>query len=321
MQEVEQVSGNESAPIETTVSTETTESQIADNQNETTEEGEPQNVYDHVNPATDDPKLVQARIDTLYRERKTAKEQYREMMDLAKQQSKVIEELQSGIYAVAGHLQQEKFADTEAQLNSQYRTAIETGDVESQITAMNRLVELKAQKMNAPKVQPQKPQIQQSQQQAQQYNSAEDLAAELDPQEQQITSAWQNEKDESGQSLRPWAVNSTGDLNDPDPDYIKAVTIAQRVFTQPQYANLTYQQKLQEIDKRMGTKKSAPQQNVMTGHLTGQRKNSKVTMTAKQSEIAVRTKFGGPKAKTDAEHIEAFRKQIEKVQSTPKGAR
>lgn len=306
---------NNSEVSNVTAQTETTqENQTADNENNQAI----QSVYDHVNPETDDPKLVQARIDTLYRERKTAKERYKEVLEISKQQSKIIEDLQSGMYAVAGHLQQEKFADTEAQLKSQYRTAVETGDIDAQVNISDRLLELKAQKLTAPKIQP-KQQTQQNNLPPQ-LNSATELANDLDPQEQQITSAWQNEKDETGQSLRPWAVNSTGDLNDPDPDFIKAITIAQKIFTQDNYAHLTYQQKLQEIDKRMGTKKSAQQSNVMSSHLTGQRRNSKVNMTAKQSEIAVRTKFGGPKAKTDAEHIEAFRKQIEKV-NQPRGAR
>jgi hypothetical protein len=304
--------------IESQVSNNATIQTEATQENQINENQETQNVYDHVNPETDDPKLVQARIDTLYRERKTAKEDYRKMMDLAKKQSEVIEDLQNGMYAVAGHLQQEKFADTEATLKSQYRIAVETGDIDAQVNINDKLLELKAQKLIAPKAQSKQQQTQSNPQQ--QYNSANELAADLDPQEQAITNAWQNEKDESGQSLRPWAVNSTGDLNDPDPDFIKAITVANKVFTQENFAHLTYQQKLQEIDKRMGIKKSIQQSNVMGGHLTGQRKNSKVTITAKQSEIAVRTKFGGPKAKSDAEHIEAFRKQIEKVQST-KGTR
>jgi len=44
-------------------------------------------------------------------------------------------------------------------------------------------------------------------------------------------------------------------------------------------------------------------------------------MTDKQKEIVVRTKYGGSKAKTDAEHIEAYRKQIEQVKLSNKGAR
>lgn len=318
-QEAEQVQ-TENTEAETPSEVAVVDNQVADNQNETTDTNdgaEPVNVYDHVDPATSDPKLVQARIDTLYRERQTEKAKTKELMDVAKQQAKLIEELQTGVYAVAEHLQKQNFADNEATLKAQYRTAVETGDIDGQIAINDKLLELKAQKMTAPKVQPkQAPQ----QEQQKQYNSAQELAEDLDPQEQAITSAWQSEKDESGQPLRPWAVNSTGDLNDPDPDYIKAVTIAHQIFTKENFAHLNYQQKLQEIDKRMGVKKSAPQQNVISTHLTGQRKNSKVVMTDKQREIAVRTKFGGPKAKSDAEHIEAFRKQIENVQSK-KGAR
>ena len=309
MEEVEQTSAE-------TSTTEATQSDVADNQTETESE-EPQGpVYDHVNPATDDPKLVQARIDTLYKERQIAKSQYKEMMDIAQQQSKVIEELQAGTYAIANHLQQEKFTETEASLKQQYRNAIEIGDVDAQISLNEKLLDMKVQKLNAPKLQPQK---QQAQPQPQ-YNSAEEPDIDLDPQEAAITSAWQHEKDASGNPLRPWTVNSTGDSNDPDPDYVKAIAVAQRVFTQPQFANLSYQQKLQEIDKRMGIQQTPPQQNVMTPHLTGRNKSSKVNITDKQKEIAVRTKFGGPGAKSEAEHINAFRKQLEKVQSN-KGAR
>jgi len=314
MQVEEQAQSNEETQVsnEPVVQTEVLqENQTADNENDS------QEVKGHVNPETDDPALVQARINTLYREGKMSKEQLREMREIAAQQSQIIEDLQNGLYGVANHLQQEKFADTESQLMLQYRNAIEIGDIDAQIKLNRELIKLEAQKITAPKVQPK--QQQNVQQKTQQANSATELASELDPQEQAITAAWQNEKNDSGQPLRPWAVNSTGDLNDPDPDYVKAITIAHQVFSKDNFAHLTYQQKLQEIDKRMGVNKTAPQQNVMTAHLTGQRKNSKVTMTAKQSEIAVRTKFGGPKAKSDAEHIEAYRKQIESVKS--KGAR
>ena len=313
-QEAEQAQDTEVSNQETTSQEAATDSQVADNQNEQTE---PKPVYDHVNPAVDDPQKVQDRINYLYAKERSTSTNLKEALKVMEEQSKVIEELRSGTYAIANHLQQEKFADTEAQLKTQYRAALETGDIDAQITINDKLQEIKFQKLTAPKAPPK----QQPQQEAkQQYNSATEVAADLDPQEQAVTKAWQDETDDSGQRLRPWTVNSTGDINDPDPDYIKALTIAQKVFTQDAFAHMNYQQKLQEIDKRMGVKKSTPQQNVMGANLTSHKKGGKVTITDKQKEIAIRTKYAGPKAKSDAEHIEAYKKQIEKVQST-KGAR
>ncbi len=83
------------------------------------------------------------------------------------------------------------------------------------------------------------------------------------------------------------------------------------MFSSARYAHLTIDQKLAEVDKRMGVSKPAARQNVLAGNLTSARKSPKVSLSPKQEQIAIRTKFGGPKAKSDAEHLEAYRKQIE----------
>jgi hypothetical protein len=88
------------------------------------------------------------------------------------------------------------------------------------------------------------------------------------------------------------------------------------------FSHLSFEDKLDELDKRMGTKKQRSGQNsVMGGNFTPRGKSGKVTLTAKQQEIAVRTKFGGPKAKSDAEHLEAYRKQIERLASESQSKR
>ena len=82
------------------------------------------------------------------------------------------------------------------------------------------------------------------------------------------------------------------------------------VLSSPLYANKSIAEKMAEVDRRMGVQKPQAKQGVLGGGLTGQRKTSKLTLSPEAQKIALKTKFAGA-GKTDAEHLEAYRKQIE----------
>lgn len=266
---------------------------------------------------------VKQRMDYLYRQVKDGTRTLSQYRQVAAEQSRQIEALTNATNSVVHHLQDKSLIDTEAQLSQSMREAYERGDNKAYIEAQNKLLDVKVKKELSTRQQPQ----QEPQQQKQNFPSssaeiaqrAQD-AGELGYEETQITTAWQHERAPSGEALRPWAVNKSGDPNNPDPEFVQALREAQAVFTNKRFEGYTYEQKLAEIDRRMGTPKMTTSQNVIGGGLTNGRKSAKITLTDNQRAIALKTRYGGPKAKSDAEHLEAYRKQIEKVQSA-KGAR
>lgn len=270
-------------------------------------------------------RAVKERLDYMYRQVKDGTRTLAQYRQVAAEQSRQIEMLTNATNSVVHHLQDKNFIDTETQLNQQMRDAYERGDNKAYIEAQQKLLDVKVEKKLLSRQQPNS-QEQTNQQRQNLPASASDAAqraqesGELGYEETQITTAWQHERTPSGESLRPWAVNRSGDPNNPDPEFMTALREANAVFTSKRFESATYQQKLEEIDRRMGTQKMTASQNVIGGGLTGARKSAKITLTDNQRAIALKTKFGGPKAKSDAEHLEAYRKQIEKVQST-KGAR
>lgn len=294
-----------------------------DNQTETTvETTEQENTQrianperEWVDPAIDPPEKVKERLDFLYGKVKKTERATDDWRKVAADQAALIEELRNNQNQVVNHLTQKTYADTEANLEEQITTAFQTGDTKAFLAAQNKLIDLKA----AQRVQQLVPRQQPRQQQQQIYQSASQMANGMDYNDQSAIDAWQGEKDERGGNLRPWAVNSGSEQN-PDPDYIKAILIARNIFTSPENSHLTVTQRLAEIDKRMGVKKNAGGQNVMGGGLTSKPARGRITLSPQVEKMAIRTKFGGPKAKSDAEHIEAYRKQIEKVRSN-KGSR
>lgn len=267
--------------------------------------------YDPVD--TDDPR-VKERIDYLYKQVKQNQNDKREYQRLAAEQYKVIEQMQQNLGGVVNHIQEKSFADTEAQINYQLKSAYETGDSNSIVELQNRLFELKLQKQQAPKNT--KQQAPTPTDEYKPYNSSYEIAqdayngGEITQQELNVVQAWQSETSDTGQPIRPWAT-------DKDPRYGRALKEMNVVFTEPEFATFTFDQKLEELDKRMGTRKSKGGQTVMGGHLTFNSKPAKVTLSKEAREIAVRTRFAGPKA-TEAEHLEAYRKQLEKVKRSSK---
>lgn len=231
--------------------------------------------------------------------------EYRQVMD---EQYSRIEELTSGFGTMVNQMQDQTYADTEASLKQQLLAAKQTGDVEAELEIQDKLIDLKAEKKLAAK-QPQPKQ--QPRQQAQQ-----DYGYDISDEDQAVVTAWQDERDDTGGILRPWAHCRTPDNPQADKAYIGALRETYSVLGNPRYANWSMEQKMAEVDRRMGVVQVQRKQSVMGGGLTGNRKSSKIPMNPKAEEIAVRMKLGGPKA-TREQHLEAYRKQLEST----KGAR
>lgn len=216
--------------------------------------------------------------------------EYRELVEI---QAKRIEELSQVTGKVVDHL----MADNEQTLQAEMLSAFETGDYKKATEAQQRLIQIGVSKeLNKVKPQPQ---------QQRQVNNTQ-TAHDLDPEQTTTIKAWESESDEQGNPVRPWA--KTADPSDPDPDFIKALAVTNKVFKQFPYR--TTAENLAEVDKRMGTKQKANGQTVMGGSLTTFPKKQTIRLQPEIERMAVRTKFAGP-GKTDAEHISAYRKEVE----------
>lgn len=302
----------------TEVSESTSDGQEAQTSNTETQVNEKPAGYHPVDPATASPEEVQNRIDYLYRQVKDQGRNLSEYRTIAQQQSQQIDQLMNGVGQVVDHLQTKSIGEQEADINSRMQTAFESGDLKTYMAENKKLIQIEAQKIIAQQNKPQ--QRNQTQQMA--FAGAQQIAKQaeqdgtLAPDDAKYVSAWQDETDDAGRPLRPWA--KTQDPNDPDPDFVKMITVAKRVWEKNPHRSA--QENLAEVDKLMGVQRRSGGQSVMGGSLTTRGKGAKIVLSPNQERIAVRTKFGANKgAKSDAEYISAYRKQIESVQS--KGGR
>lgn len=262
--------------------------------------------YDLVDPYKDDPAKIEKRINYLYKQFRTTNETANQYKDIAEQQSRVIAALQADTGAIVNHLQERTFNDTEAQVRAQMQSALDIGDMSAFNIANEKLIDIKLQKaqIKKPAAAPRQP----TQQQQPQYQPSNPVQTE----ELRIVEAWQDETDEAGNPIRPWANNNGNNAA----EYAEAEAQMAIILTNPKYKSLSIDKKLEILDQRMGlSKKSNNGQTVMGANLTQQKKSGRVTLSPKMQEIAIRTKFGGSKAKSDSDHIEAYRKQLETVQS------
>lgn len=260
----------------------------------------------------DKKRAVSDRFSYLYGQVKGNERTLNDFRNIAAEQARQIEELTKGFGAVAEHLHTQEFAETEAELLTQMKDAHETGDTAAYIAAQDKLLDLKAEKKLQEREKKNAPAPKKDE-----NNNTQNQPA-ITPDESRVLESWQQERDANGELIRPWAFDRSG--NGTDPEYITALQEANVIFNSPKYKHLSIEKKLEMMDVRQGVKKSTSSQNVMGGGFTTNNRGAKVIMTDKQKEIAIRTKYGGSKAKTDAEHIEAYRKQIEKVKLS-KGAR
>lgn len=261
--------------------------------------------YAPIDETTANPQQVKDRLDYLYGQVKTSDREKREMRGLLQQQSEALAWLSQGQQAVVDHLQTRSYADTETVLKQQMQDAWNKKDERAYIEAQNKLMDVQVEKKVSEKTRPQ-PQQMNGQQQ---YRSAAEVAnqavhtGELSPDEYRSTETWQNERNQSGQLVRPWAFDS-------DPAHQQALFEARAVLANPRYASLSYEQKLQEVDRRMGVQKPTVGQNVMGANLTKGTKSVKLELSAEQRQMALRLK---PRGKSDTDALESYRKQLEKI--------
>ena len=275
---------------------------------------------------------IEARFSTLTRKMGNQERKYTgelsEWRKIAEEQSKVIEELQSGMGMVVDHLQGKSLSERETALTHELTRAHETGDVPAFIKANNDMQRLQAEKLQSEQRQKQQPKKERTQaaQNGQHYKSAGEIAAasegdgELTSDDARAITAWQSERDASGVTLRPWSQSRTPDKPLDDARYRRAVTVSAEVFDDDPdsgnpFAGKSVAEKLAEVDRRMGVQKPASQQSVLGGSLTNRSKSQTLALSPQAENIAVRMKLGGPKASRE-QHIKAYRDQLNEIKGT-----
>lgn len=310
----EQVTSTESTPATTpdaVVAQPTTESvsEPAEQQQETTTETpqeQPKEGYIGKNYVDFTPEQ-RKRVDALTKKASSAEQRVSEAMNVLKQQSDLINELRNGQTQIVNHLQTTNYADAEAQLKAQRKTAYDRGDLDAVDAANDRLADIKIARKTAEmqaKANPVR--------QVQQPNFSQDpveVAVQqgaMSRSDADAYQAWISETDQSGNLVRPWT-------NERDGRNAAAAAEGKAVFSNPVYQNKPFAERLKEIDKRMGVANQKSQQGVMpAGNLTGNGKTSNIKLSSQAESLAIRTKFAGP-GKSNADHIEAYRKQVADV--------
>lgn len=263
--------------------------------------------FDPVDVRTATPEQIEARINRLYGNVKKNEKDARE----ARQANEILiarfQELANNQQQIVTHLHETNYHEAENTLRQQQRAAWDKGDLETYHAATEKLVEVKAQKAVAAREAKQQKPNENRPQMADRAVSATDVinlavqSGEINDSEANIYRSWANEADPYGNPKRPW-VNETDIRNS------TAAFEGRAVFNNPAFANKSFAEKLREVDRRMGLAQQ-PQQgsNVLpAGNLTGQRKTSNVKLSQMEETIAIKTKFGGSKAKSDEDHKQAY---------------
>lgn len=260
-----------------------------------------------------------ARVDRIYGNMKRYETAAKKVPELEQanqvlaEQLRILNETQG---KVINHLQISDFQDAEQQLKTQRQKAWTDGNSALYDEANDKLRDLSVRRaMTEMQTQQRPQQIPQPQMRAVNGEAVIDLAVKqgaVTNEEATAYRAWMAESDETGSPKRPW-------ISEHDPRNMAAASEGRAVFNNPAYANMSFAQKLQEIDRRMGVRMQQGQNVLPNGNLTAPRKNSNVKLTDYEAKIAIKTKFGGPKAKSEADHTEAYRQA--KIRSQQKGAR
>lgn len=230
-------------------------------------------------------------------------------------------ELQQGQQQIVTHLQTSDYQDAEARIAEERDEAWQAGDVKRFNAANDKLIEIKTEKKLSEREAKQKPKENQQvkPQSAISATDAVNLAVEkgdISSQEANIYRSWANETDDSGNLKRPW-------INEADMRNSSAAYEGRAVFSNPSFSNKSFAEKLREVDRRMGVQSqtNAGNNSVLgSGNLTRTVKNNTVKLTPAEEQIALKTKFGGSKAKSDVDHLEAYRQAKIKSQAK-KGSR
>lgn len=241
---------------------------------------------------------VQKRFNRLYKQVKASDEANRLLREHIANLEKSFSQIQQQQQVV-----QERFVSQEVQqarnfLQSEYQSAIDAGDFQRQQAIQQQWIlleaEVKAQEIlkqqNAqPKDKYPPTNINQT---VDQYDIPQDEAVYID--------AWMNEKSPSGVVVREWAQPNHALFN-------AALAEAENVFKSPLWANKSVQERMAEVDRRMGlvkpVKQSAPQ--VLSSNLKTSPKRDDIKLTPQEEQIAIRMRLG----KTPQESIERYKAQ------------
>jgi len=216
---------------------------------------------------------------------------------------------------IVSHLQNNDYQEAESRLAQQRTDAWNKGDFEGYNAANDKINEIKIQKRLAEATAKQQPRQVQQPKQGVDGNRVVDGSVDkgvLTPQEADITKIWITETDQNGNFKRPWASDPS------DPRNYAAALEAQAVFNSPLFASKPIAEKLREVDRRMGIQgQQTNKSNVLpAGNLTNGVKTNTIKLDPAIEKIAIRTKFGGPKAKTDQDHIDAWKRAAIKAKGS-----
>lgn len=300
------------APAPQTETTQQETSQETQQQAETQAEGKPAG-FDPVEFSPEQ----KARFDRVYgnmkRYEQSAKES-KQANEILAEQLRALSENQNKIVT---HIQHEDFKSAEQQLKADRQAAWTAGNSNAYDEANDKLRDLSVRKamaeMQPPKSQnlPQQPYLPKVSGEAVLERATQQGV--ISNEEATTYRAWMDEADTNGNPKRPW-INETDNRNP------QAAAIGKAVFNSPAMQNKTFGDKLREIDRLMGIQQPQANQNVLpNGNLTRPNKNNTVKLTDYEAKIALKTKFAGPKAKSEADHLEAYRQA--KIKSQAKGAR
>lgn len=266
--------------------------------------------FDRIDLNTATPDQIKARMDRIYGNMKRYETDSKEQRALNEALVREFQSLKSTQDQVINHLQNTDYQEAETRISQMRMDAWNKGDIDGFTKANDQLLDIRLQKklatVNQPKEQPQvqKPKGVDGERLV---NNAREQGS-LSPEEADVTKAWISETDNSGNFKRPWASDPS------DPRNYAAALEAQAVFNSPLFANKPIAEKLREVDRRMGIQtQQPPRQNVLgSGNLTSGGKLNTIKLDPAIEKIAIRTKFGGPKAKTDQDHVEAWKRAVAK---------
>lgn len=253
-----------------------------------------------------------ARFDRVYGQMKAQDRKIAERDQVLREQSEVIAELQKNVGTVVNHLNAQTTEQSVESARESAQVAFNKGDSKAYLAAMEKVASLQAQKIAQDILRQQQPQ----RQQVKQANNAVDVANRavqqgfMSPQDEPAFEAWQDEKDASGNLVRPWAKRETaGDSFD------SALMRSASVFADPKLRHVSIEQKLAEVDRIMGVSTQSPQQNVMAANLTQKPKGNNVKVSADMERVLNHLKPRGSKAKNAPDPIAWYREQANKAKS------
>lgn len=257
----------------------------------------------------------QARVDRLYGNMKRYETDARELREINSKLIETVSQVQQEQSKVVNHLQIKDYESAENKLKEEARQAYAKGDVDVWMSSTQKIAEIAAKKSIAEFTPRQQPQSQQ-QPRPVSPEDAINLAqqkGDVSSEEANIYRAWVNETDPQGNLKRPW-------INPQDVRNTTAAFEGRAVFSNPSFQNKPFAERLREIDRRMGMVANVQGGNSVlpAGNLTRGNNTNKVAVSDYEARVAIRTKFGGSKAKSDDDHVEAWRQAKVKSQ---KGAR